>query len=124
MADIDLNSLSRADLAKLRADIDRAITGAAEREMRAAREAAEAAAREHGFSLADLTSGVGASSARSKGRKSAGAASSGVGASEAREVRYRNPEDHSQTWSGRGRRPAWYSEALAAGRVIEDLTAA
>jgi DNA-binding protein H-NS len=124
MADIDLNSLSRADLVKLRVDIERAIAGAADRERRAAREAAEAAAREHGFSLADLTSGLGASSARSKGRKSADGASGGAGASEAREVRFRNPEDHSQTWSGRGRRPAWYNEALAAGRVIEDLKAA
>ncbi len=124
MADIDLNSLSRADLAKLRADVDRAIAGAADREKRAAREAAEAAAREHGFSLTELTSGAGASPSRGKGRKGAGAASTDAGASEAREVRFRNPEDHSQTWSGRGRRPAWYNEALAAGRVIEDLKAA
>lgn len=68
MADIDLNTMSRDDLAKLRADVDRAIAGAAERDRRAAREAAEAAAREHGFSLADLTGGVGASAGRGKGR--------------------------------------------------------
>jgi DNA-binding protein H-NS len=121
MAEIDLNSLSRADLAKLRADVDRAIASAGEREMRAAREAAEAAAREHGFSLADLAAE--ASAGRGKGRKSAGATSGASAPSEVREVRYRNPEDHSQTWSGRGRRPAWYSEALAAERPIEDLKA-
>ncbi len=121
MADIDLSSLSRADLAKLRADVDRAIAGAAERDRRVAREAAEAAAREHGFSLADLTGG--ASAGRGKGRKSASATSDTTGVSEVREARFRNPEDHSQTWSGRGRRPAWYSEALAAGRPIEDLKA-
>jgi DNA-binding protein H-NS len=111
--------MSRDELAKLRADVDRAIALADQREMRAAREAAEAAAREHGFSLADLTSGAGASPGQGKGRKGASVAS---GAS-ASEVRYRNPEDHSQTWSGRGRRPAWYNEAQAAGRSIEDLKA-
>lgn len=120
MPDIDLNGLSRADLTKLRADLDRAIAGAAERDKRAAREAAEAAAREHGFSLADLTSAMGANAGRGKGRKSAGATSAAPSASE---VRFRNPEDHSQTWSGRGRRPAWYNEALAAGQPIEDLKA-
>jgi DNA-binding protein H-NS len=123
MADIDLTTMSREELARLRADIDRAMAGAAERERRAAREAAEAAAREHGFSLADLTAGVGASAGRGKGRKSAGATSTAPSASEVREVRFRNPQDHSQTWSGRGRRPAWYNEALAAGRPIENFKA-
>ncbi len=105
------------------ADIDRAMAGAAERERRAAREAAEAAAREHGFSLADLTAGVGAGAGRGKGRKSAGATSTAPSASEVREVRFRNPQDHSQTWSGRGRRPAWYNEALAAGRHMKNFKA-
>lgn len=118
MTNIDLNRMSRQELTDLWAQVDRAVATAGEREMRAAREAAEAAAREHGFSLADLTAGLGAG--RGKGRQGAGAASA-VKAPVA--VRFRNPEDHGQTWSGRGRRPAWYTEAQAAGRPIEDLKA-
>lgn len=35
--------------------------------------------------------------------------------------KYRNPEDFSQTWSGRGRKPAWFEEALAKGISPEEL---
>lgn len=35
--------------------------------------------------------------------------------------RYRSPENASQTWSGRGRRPSWIIDALAAGLTLEDL---
>jgi len=35
--------------------------------------------------------------------------------------KYRNPADPSQTWTGRGKRPRWYSAALAAGKKEKDL---
>lgn len=37
------------------------------------------------------------------------------------EAKYRNPDDPSQTWSGRGKRPQWVNDALAAGKSLEDL---
>ena len=36
--------------------------------------------------------------------------------------RYRNPDDPSQTWNGRGRQPKWVAEALAGGKTLDDLT--
>jgi DNA-binding protein H-NS len=36
-------------------------------------------------------------------------------------VRYRDDAGH--TWSGRGRRPGWFTAALAAGKKAEDLRA-
>jgi DNA-binding protein H-NS len=36
-------------------------------------------------------------------------------------AKYRNPADHTQTWSGRGKRPRWFSAALAAGKREKDL---
>jgi DNA-binding protein H-NS len=36
-------------------------------------------------------------------------------------VKYRNPANPIQTWSGRGKRPAWVNEALASGMTLEDL---
>jgi DNA-binding protein H-NS len=38
-------------------------------------------------------------------------------------VKYRNPENPVLTWSGRGKRPSWVNEALAAGKTLEDLAA-
>ena len=35
--------------------------------------------------------------------------------------KYRNPDDPSQTWSGRGRRPRWVTQALEGGRTLDDL---
>ena len=35
--------------------------------------------------------------------------------------KYRNPIDPSQTWTGRGKRPRWYSAALASGKKEKDL---
>lgn len=36
-------------------------------------------------------------------------------------VKYRNPDNGEQTWSGRGKRPAWFNAALAAGKHERDL---
>jgi DNA-binding protein H-NS len=37
------------------------------------------------------------------------------------EPKFQNPEDPSETWSGRGRQPRWVIAFLAAGRAIDDL---
>jgi hypothetical protein len=36
--------------------------------------------------------------------------------------RYRNPDDQSETWSGRGRRPRWLLAQLQAGRALSDMS--
>lgn len=35
-------------------------------------------------------------------------------------VRYTNPDDPAQQWSGRGRQPAWVKAWIAAGKSLED----
>lgn len=35
--------------------------------------------------------------------------------------KYRNPDQPSETWSGRGKRPRWLTAALTNGRTIEDF---
>ncbi len=102
--EIDLDSLSRDELVKLRTKVEKAIRTHGERERRRALEAAERAAAEHGFSLAQLTGVPGV-----RGRKSP------------LPPKYRNPANPEQTWSGRGRRPDWVNAALADGRALSDL---
>ena len=38
-----------------------------------------------------------------------------------RPPKFRHPENPALTWSGRGRRPGWYKEAIKAGAKLEDL---
>src|SRR5258708_11382525 len=35
--------------------------------------------------------------------------------------KFRNPAEPAQTWAGRGRKPRWLSELLAAGKSIDEL---
>ena len=35
--------------------------------------------------------------------------------------KYANPANREQTWSGRGKRPRWFHDALAAGKKESDL---
>lgn len=35
--------------------------------------------------------------------------------------KYQNPDDPKQTWTGRGKRPNWFREAIARGKVLKEL---
>lgn len=99
---IDLQDLSRAELEQLKVDIDKQLVKRTAEERKLALKKAEEAAAEFGYSLAELTGG--------EGKKRTRSVASGA-------VKFRNPADPSQTWSGRGRRPAWINELDAAGRL-------
>lgn len=99
----NLEKMSHKELEELRSEVDSALMAAKKRDKKAARKAAEAAAAEFGFALAELMGG-----APSK--------SSSVGA-----PRYANPDMPGQTWTGKGRQPQWYKNAIAAGKSPSDL---
>ncbi len=100
---MELDTLSRKELMKLRTDVESALDTLENRRKAEARTAAEAIAQEHGFSLADLLNSDKA--AKRKGQKNA--------------AKYRNPADPTQTWTGRGRQPGWIKQALADGVALE-----
>ncbi|MEH2496212.1 DNA-binding protein H-NS [Bradyrhizobium sp. AZCC 1678] len=35
--------------------------------------------------------------------------------------KYRNPDDPSETWAGRGRQPRWLAEQLRSGKKVDDF---
>lgn len=39
------------------------------------------------------------------------------------EVKYRNPSDPAQQWTGRGRQPAWVKEWIASGKSMDEAKA-
>jgi DNA-binding protein H-NS len=36
-------------------------------------------------------------------------------------IRYRNPDNFSDTWTGRGRKPKWVEALLESGKTLEDI---
>ena len=110
----ELKAMPMPELLALRDRLDKAIAAAKKRERAAARRALEKQARALGFSLDELT---GAGSGRSAPGPARGkAASRPVG-----KPRYANPADPAQTWTGKGRRPAWIVTTLEAGAKLDDM---
>ena len=95
--------MSLGELKKLQKDVAKAIATFEDRQKAEARAKVEALARELGYSLAEL---VGTETKSSRAPAAA---------------KYRHPEIPALTWSGRGRKPQWFVEALEAGRTASEL---
>lgn len=100
---VDLNSLSLKELKDLQSQVAKAIAGYEDRRKKELLAELDEIAKAKGFSLAELT-GVAA------GRKRSPSV-----------AKYANPANAADTWSGRGRKPRWFSEALAKGKKPEDM---
>lgn len=103
---IDLKGMSRKELEKLQKDVAKALTRISDKELKAVRDEAAKLAAKHGYTLADITGGT---SAPAKKATKAKATKTKAPA------KYANPADKSQTWTGKGRQPVWYKEAIASG---------
>jgi len=101
----DLNGLSAKQLNDLILKAEQRKTQISAERKNKLREKLTALAAAEGFTIADL---FGLGKAR-KGKRAAVA------------PKYKNPANSSQTWSGRGRQPAWYRDAVAAGKKEKDL---
>ena len=98
----DLSNMSHRELVDLRAAVEKEIVASERKKKKDALQAAQAAAAEYGFTLAELT-----------GRKGLRPIDTSP--------KYRNPEDPTQTWSGFGRRPSWVNRELDDGKELSDL---
>ncbi len=99
-----INNLSLKELKELQQHVAKAIATFEDRKKKIALVELQEMARAKGFTLEELT---GASVVR---RRSPAVA------------KYANPADASDTWSGRGRKPRWFLQALASGHTPEDLS--
>lgn len=111
----DLKSMSKKQLEKLQKDVQKALKSLQNKEKREAKRAAEKAAAKFGFSLSELTGQEDAKPGRPKGN------SKKAGAKKAGKPKYSNPADPSQTWTGKGRQPAWFKDAVDAGTDPQSL---
>jgi DNA-binding protein H-NS len=103
MVDYNLELLSFSELMKLQKDVAKAISTFEDRQKAEARAKVEALARDLGYSLAELAG------SETKSPRAPAA------------PKYRHPENPALTWSGRGRKPHWFVEALEAGNTASDL---
>jgi DNA-binding protein H-NS len=107
---MDLSNLSLGDLRNLQDQIKQEMKKREHQEVQKAREQILAIAQSVGLPLKDLinTSGRGAKAEKASGTGSVA-------------VRFRNPADASQQWTGRGRQPKWVKEWVEGGKSIDQL---
>ncbi len=101
---MNLDSMSLDELKKLSKDVTKAISSFESRRRKDALKAMELAAKEFGMSVEEVIGAPKTKAAKTKAP-----------------AKYRNPADPSQTWSGKGRQPGWYKDAIKAGKSEKSL---
>lgn len=97
----DLEKMSYAELMELESRVGRLIVQKREEERAAVKEKMAALARQHGFDIRELIGGR-------KGAKGSVA------------VKFRDPENPANTWTGRGRMPRWMASATKGGKIKKE----
>ena len=101
-----IDSLSLAELQELKTHVETMINARAKQERSDLIEEMNALAKERGFTSIEVLMGSGGGELKTKRKPVA--------------PKYRNPADAGDTWSGRGRKPRWVVEMLAAGGSLDD----
>lgn len=102
---VDLEAMSLKELTDLEARVKKAILLMRDKERSDLRKKMAEMAGAHGFSVNELFGGRGVG----KGKKPTGIA------------KYANPDDKSDTWTGRGRKPNWVLAFIKKGGKLADL---
>jgi DNA-binding protein H-NS len=107
---MDLSNMSLGDLRNLQEQIKQEMKQREQQEVQKAREQIIAIAQSVGVPLKDLIATGG------RGVKAGGKSGTGSVA-----VRFRNPDNESQQWTGRGRQPKWVKEWVEGGKSLDKL---
>ncbi|WP_281984574.1 H-NS histone family protein [Thalassorhabdomicrobium marinisediminis] len=100
----DLKDMNRNELETLAREVEAALENLRKEDLKRVRAEMEKLAAAHGVSVAEVMGGRGP-----KGTKAKSA------------PKYANPDDPTQTWTGKGRQPDWYKAALSAGKTPESM---
>lgn len=112
MAAIDVSALSSSDLAELIRQAEHRREQLRRKPADQVRKRIEAEARRQGYTVGELFGVHGAPAPAPRRRRMKRAKPP---------AKYRNPDDPRQTWSGMGRKPAWFQAHLRRGRTVADL---
>lgn len=94
MKDSQIEKMNVKELRELQDRIEESIKSAMVRDRNELKAKMAALAEEHGLSLQDVLG-------TAKGRKSSGPVA----------IKFQNPKNPAETWTGRGRKPNWMTEA-------------
>lgn len=97
----DIEKMSYAELVEMETRVGRLIIQKRDEDRADVKAKIAALAREHGFDVRELVGG-------GKGRNGAVA------------VKYRDPQNPNNTWTGRGRMPRWMAAATKGGKVKKE----
>ena len=106
MAALNVEKLSLKELIALEAKLAAAIATARQKERAEIKSKVAELAERHGFSISELFGGLG----RGNGRKES-----------VNIAKYANPDDKTDTWTGRGRKPNWLLARLKKGAKLSDF---
>jgi DNA-binding protein H-NS len=109
---MDLRKLSPAQLEDLIDKARKRKTALEQGRVERVRRKIETLLKESGLTLDEVFGARGRSAATASGTK---------GRKFTVKPKYRNPANPGQTWAGRGMQPAWFREALAAGKSESEL---
>jgi DNA-binding protein H-NS len=101
MATVNVDKMSLKELIDLEAKVEKAISAARDRERSEVKQALAVMAEKRGFSVNELFGG------RGRGKSSA--------------AKYVNPDNRTETWTGRGRKPNWLVAKLKKGADISEF---
>jgi len=97
----NLNKMSIAELKKLISDAQMALAKKQE-----VADKVRKLALDNGLNISDLVAAE-----KTKAKKPRGKVA----------PKYKNPENGSETWTGRGRQPRWVASALESGKTLDEL---
>ena len=101
MARVNIDRLSYIEMCELREELDVAIEVRHEEERQKIADQLQELAASHGYTVNEV---FGIRNMRKPAK-----------------VKYRNPENPKQTWTGRGRKPVWLVECLENGSSLEEF---
>lgn len=103
---MELSEMTYAELAAHQKEVETSMRNLEKSRKADAKKAVAAAAKEYGFTVEDLFD----LSTKTKGTPTAKAP-----------PKYRNPDNHQETWTGKGRKPAWFLDALEKDQDVSRL---
>ncbi len=93
---MNLSKMTYPELAEHQKEVDAAMRKLEKTRKADAKKAVRATAKEHGFTVEDLFD----------------IPSKATGSASKSKPKYRNPDNHAETWTGKGRNPQWIKDAL------------
>lgn len=113
--DIKLNEMTATELRRLRAKVDSELKRRDDAARKEVLKQVKKIAAEHGVTLSEVLADAKPARVVKATRKAPSTKGRKV------PVKYSNPADSTQGWTGRGRKPRWVEQWLASGKSIEEL---